>query len=346
MEFLLIIEAGFNALKDYLLSHTLFCLVPAFFIAGAMSTLIPKGKLLQHLGKDSPKYKSYPIAIGSGLLLATCSCTVIPLFAGIRKGGAGLGPAMAFLYTAPATNIVAVLYTGSLIGWDVAFSRIGFSIIFATVVGLVIAKILPDKQISTPVDLGKDSGKSNTKGLLLLFGTLIAILFVGTRIDEAWLRYSVEIILIGMIGLIIKRYFQKSEFIDWMKETFGFVKTIGPYLIIGVFFSGILIYLLPSEIIGEYVGNNSIFALFIPVAFGVVAYFPTLVEVPMANAFLQMGMARGPLMAYLLSDPVISLPSILSVRKLIGNKRIIVYAGMIVVLSVIAGYVFGVLSTP
>ena len=346
MEFLPIIEAGFNALKDYLLSHTLFCLVPAFFIAGAMSTLIPKGKLLQHLGKDSPKYKSYPIAIGSGLLLATCSCTVIPLFAGIRKGGAGLGPAMAFLYTAPATNIVAVLYTGSLIGWDVAFSRIGFSIIFATVVGLVIAKILPDKQISTPVDLGKDSGKSNTKGLLLLFGTLIAILFVGTRIDEAWLRYSVEIILIGMIGLIIKRYFQKSEFIDWMKETFGFVKTIGPYLIIGVFFSGILIYLLPSEIIGEYVGNNSVFALFIPVAFGVVAYFPTLVEVPMANAFLQMGMARGPLMAYLLSDPVISLPSILSVRKLIGNKRIIVYAGMIVVMSVAAGYVFGVLSTP
>ncbi|PIY88418.1 MAG: hypothetical protein COY74_08435, partial [Nitrosopumilales archaeon CG_4_10_14_0_8_um_filter_34_8] len=235
--------------------------------------------------------------------------------------------------------------TGSLIGWDVAFSRIGFSIIFATVVGLVIAKILPDKQISTPVDLGKDSSKSNTKGLLLLFGTLITILFVGTRIDEAWLKYSVEIILIGMIGLIVKRYFQKSEFVDWMKETFGFVKTIGPYLIIGVFFSGILIYLLPSEIIGEYVGNNSILALFIPVAFGVVAYFPTLVEVPMANAFLQMGMARGPLMAYLLSDPVISLPSILSVRKLIGNKRILVYAGMIVVLSVVAGYVFGVLST-
>lgn len=344
MEFWPIIEAGFNAIKDYLLSHTLFCLVPAFFIAGAMSTLIPKGKLLRHLGKDSPKYKSYPIAIASGLLLATCSCTVIPLFAGIRKGGAGLGPAMAFLYTAPATNIVAVLYTGSLIGWDVALSRIGFSVLFAAIVGLVIAKALPDKQSSIPVDLGNNADKSNTKGLIFLFGTLITILFVGTRIDEAWIKYSVEAVLIGIVGLIVKKYFQKSEFVEWMRETFGFVKTIGPYLLIGVFFSGILIYLLPREIIGNYVGNNSLSALAIPVAFGVFAYFPTLVEVPMANAFLQMGMARGPLLAYLLSDPVVSLPSLLSIRKLIGTKRIIVYAGMIAILSVAAGYLFGVLS--
>ena len=125
MNISLLVSSGFEAIYDYVLAHTLFCLVPAFFIAGAMAALIPKDLLLPYLGKNSPKHVAYPIAVVTGLLLAVCSCTVLPLFAGIRKGGAGIGPAIAFLYTAPATNIVAILYTGSLIGWDVA--RPGYS---------------------------------------------------------------------------------------------------------------------------------------------------------------------------------------------------------------------------
>ena len=116
MDITAIASSGVAAVYDYVLAHTLFCLVPAFFIAGAMASLIPKDLLLPYLGKDSPKHVAYPLAVVSGLLLAVCSCTVLPLFAGIKKGGAGIGPAIAFLYTAPATNIVAILYTGSLIG--------------------------------------------------------------------------------------------------------------------------------------------------------------------------------------------------------------------------------------
>jgi len=130
MDFLFIINAGFSAIYGYIFAHTLFCLVPAFFIAGAMSALIPKSALLPYLGKNSPKIIAYPLAIVSGLLLAVCSCTVLPLFAGIRKSGSGIGPAIAFLYTAPATNIIAVLYTASLIGADFALARIIFSVIF------------------------------------------------------------------------------------------------------------------------------------------------------------------------------------------------------------------------
>ncbi|PJC50245.1 MAG: hypothetical protein CO032_05500 [Nitrosopumilales archaeon CG_4_9_14_0_2_um_filter_34_16] len=344
IEFLPIVEAGFNAILEYLASHTIFCLVPAFFIAGAMSTLIPKDKLLKYLGKDSPKYKAYPLAVVAGLLLAACSCTVIPLFAGIRKSGAGLGPAMVFLYTAPATNIVAVLYTGSLIGWDIAFSRIGFSISFAILIGLTISRMFPDKPDYTNTGFGQTVEQSSVKRLIFLFAALIAILFVGTRVETEWIRHIIEIILVGIIALIMWKMFTKSEFMDWMKETLGFVKTIGPLLIAGVFFSGILIYLLPQNIISDYVGDNSLFALIMPVAFGAFAYFPTLVEVPMANAFLQLGMAKGPLLAYLLADPVISLPSILAVRKYIGSKRIAVYVGMIVVLSILGGFIYGSLN--
>src|SRR4030066_1640036 len=138
MNISLLVYSGLEAIYDYVLAHTLFCLVPAFFIAGAMAALIPKDLLLPYLGKGSPKHIAYPISVATGLLLAVCSCTVLPLFAGIRKGGAGIGPAIAFLYTAPATNIVAILYTGSLIGWDVAFARIFLSILFAVVIGIII----------------------------------------------------------------------------------------------------------------------------------------------------------------------------------------------------------------
>ena len=119
--------------------------MPAFFIAGAMASILPKGGLLPYLGKKTPKYISYPISIVSGLMLAVCSCTVLPLFAGIRKSGAGLGPALAFLYTAPATNIVAILYTASLIGWDIAIARIAFSILFAVIVGITISGVFPEQ---------------------------------------------------------------------------------------------------------------------------------------------------------------------------------------------------------
>jgi hypothetical protein len=142
----LLVYSGLEAIYDYVLAHTLFCLVPAFFIAGAMAALIPKDLLLPYLGKNSPKHVAYPLSVVSGLLLAVCSCTVLPLFAGIRKGGAGIGPAIAFLYTAPATNIVAILYTGSLIGWDVAFARIILSILFAVVIGIIINSLFHEKR--------------------------------------------------------------------------------------------------------------------------------------------------------------------------------------------------------
>ena len=142
MDIYAIASSGVDAVYDYVIAHTLFCLVPAFFIAGAMAALIPKDLLLPYLGKDSPKHVAYPLSVASGLLLAVCSCTVLPLFAGIKKGGAGIDPAIAFLYTAPATNIVAILYTGSLIGWDVAGARIFLSVLFAVSIGMIISRML------------------------------------------------------------------------------------------------------------------------------------------------------------------------------------------------------------
>src|SRR4030042_752216 len=109
-----LLKGGVAALQDYILAHTLTCLVPAFFIAGALYALFPKEKILRYLGPASPKYISYPMSVVAGLCLAVCSCTVLPLFAGIRKSGAGIGPAIAFLYTAPATNILRLISSAGI----------------------------------------------------------------------------------------------------------------------------------------------------------------------------------------------------------------------------------------
>jgi len=343
--------AGIKAVIEYISAHVLTCLVPAFFIAGAMSALLPKEKITQYLGQKVPKHKAYPLSVIAGLLLAVCSCTILPLFAGIKKKGAGIGPALAFLYTAPATNIMAILFTGSVLGWNFALARIILSITFAILIGIIISAIfkkedIEDEKKAAPALVSaeaRDAKKSpffQRHRLILFFITLIAILIVGTRVN-GYLRY------IGISGLIIilatltKLFFTKEETKAWLSETWIFTKKISPLLLGGIFIAGVLTALLPENFLATFMGKNTLSANLIAVLFGVFMYFPTLVEVPMAKMFLGLGMAKGPLLAYLLADPVISLASILVVRKFIGNKRTLAYVGLIIVFTTISGLIYG-----
>ena len=139
IDFLLtLLNAGIAALFDYLSAHVLFCLIPAFFLAGALNALIPPELVLKYLGRKTKKWISYTAAGASGLLLTVCSCTILPLFAGIWKLGAGLGPAITFLYAGPAINLLAIAYTSQLIGADFALARAVGSVGFAILTGLAV----------------------------------------------------------------------------------------------------------------------------------------------------------------------------------------------------------------
>lgn len=349
MEFILeLLKGGWATIQDYLIAHLPF-VIPAFFLAGALYALFPKDKILRFLGPNSPKYISYPMSIVAGLCLAVCSCTILPLFAGIRKSGAGLGPAIVFLYTAPATNILAIIYTSSLIGPDVAIARIVLSIIFAVVIGMSMSALFPDKKSGTDGDdaLAQSFASMGTqktpKGLWVFFILLLAVLLWGASPAIKVL----EIKLIGLAVLLAALIFvtwktlSREQLISWMRETWFFVRTIVPWLLVGIFVAGMLRVVIPADFVKEYFGSTSVTATLGAVLFGVVAYFPTLVEVPMARLFLDVGVGYGPLLAYLLADPVISLPSILVVRPMIGNKRLIWYIALIIVCCTAAGMIFG-----
>ncbi len=346
---------GVSALIDYLSAHVLTCLIPAFFIAGAMNALLNKDAITKYLGEKSPAYKAYPVAVIGGLLLAVCSCTILPLFAGIKKKGAGIGPAIAFLYTAPATNILAVAFTWSVIGADFAIARIVLSVTFAVVIGLIISKIFAEAPSTAPAPVACNCSPSaeaaagkGQKHVVLFIGTLVAILFAGTwaifmenRLAGIPLRFIILPLLVLLLAVEALRWFSKDEQRAWLEETWSFMKKIFPLLFIGIFAAGVISALLPKDFLGLYLGSNTVMANLIAVLFGTFMYFPTLVEVPMAKMFLDLGMAKGPLLAYVLADPVISLPSILVVRKFMGTKQTLAYVLLIVFFCTLAGLIYG-----
>ncbi len=125
--------------QEYTREHILTCLIPAFFIAGAMSVFLSQGAIIKYFGADAKKWISYSVASISGTILTVCSCTVLPLFAGIYKKGAGIGPATAFLYSGPAINVLAVLLTFKILGVEIGIARFVGAVIFAVVIGLLMA---------------------------------------------------------------------------------------------------------------------------------------------------------------------------------------------------------------
>jgi uncharacterized membrane protein YraQ (UPF0718 family) len=347
-----LLKGGVATLEDYLLVHLPF-VVPAFFLAGALYALFPKDKILRYLGPRSPKYISYTMSVAAGLCLAVCSCTILPLFAGIRKSGAGLGPAIVFLYTAPATNILAIIYTSALIGVDVALARIILSIGFAIIIGTSMAALFPDKISRNAADVATGqafplAGNSPTsKWLWVFFGLLLAILLWGASPAIQVLKVK----LIGLAPLLIalvfvaRRALSRDNVLSWMRETWFFVRTILPLLLAGIFVAGMLRVVIPAEFVSQHFGGTTVGATLGAVLFGVVAYFPTLVEVPMARLFLDVGVGRGPLLAYLLADPVISLPSMLVVRQMIGNRRLLWYVVIIITCCTAAGLLYGFVTS-
>ncbi|HXK66290.1 MAG TPA: permease, partial [Spirochaetota bacterium] len=143
-------NAVFEALhltKWYAQEHVLLCLVPAFFIAGAIAAFVSQNSVMKYLGPTAPKLLAYGVASVSGTILAVCSCTVLPLFAGIYTMGAGLGPATAFLYSGPAINVLAIILTARVLGLEIGVARAVGAILFSVVIGALMYLIFRKEEI-------------------------------------------------------------------------------------------------------------------------------------------------------------------------------------------------------
>ncbi len=338
------ILSGFKLLQEYAREHVLTCLVPAFFIAGAIAVFIKKDAVLKYLGHEAKRWMSYGIASVSGAVLAVCSCTILPLFASIRKRGAGLGPAITFLFSGPAINIAAMFLTISVLGIHIGLARIILAIVLSLLVGLTMQMIFrekPDKR-GLVLEVGKEAKVSNHT-LVLFFIFLVGILVVnGLQIPALWKYLVMGIFATGTILLVLWR-FEKSMTKEWLGETWTFTKQLMPLLFIGVFVAGFLMPLLPEELIISLVGQNTVMGNVIASVFGAFMYFSTLTEIPILQALIAKGMHSGPALALLLAGPSLSLPNMLVVRSVLGTKKTAVYVLLVVIYATIGGLVYGLL---
>lgn len=335
--------AGINALTEYLSAHVLTCLIPAFFIAGGISVFLKKESVLKYLGPKTKKHISYSVAAVSGCILAVCSCTILPLFASIKKRGAGLGPAITFLFSGPAINLLAIIYTAQILGFDLGLARAIAAVSLSIIIGLIMHFLFQRKAVedgATFSNLISEHHKSKTT-ILSFFAVLVGILII----NGLQIVFNLKLILIGILIIfliiLLKLKFTKEDNIEWMKETWNITKLITPYLLIGIFIAGLIGFLLPKELIQAYLGGNSLESNLIASVFGAFMYFATLTEVPIIGELMKLGMRKGPALALLLAGPSLSLPSILVIRKILGNKQTIAYVSLVIFFSTIAGFLFG-----
>lgn len=337
--------SGLDLLREYAREHILTCLIPALFIAGAIVTLVKKEAILKYLGKNVKPIISYSIASVSGALLAICSCTILPLFAGIRKRGAGLGPAITFLFSGPAINIAAIFLTISVLGFNIGIARIISSLVLAIIVGLTMNFIFKEKIDENNLFIEETASKKINKGtIILFFSSLLLILIVNGLSINQGLKYWLMALFIIIISYLSLFNLSKEINKNWLKETWGFSKVILPLLFIGVFIAGFISPLLPQEFITKVVGSNSISANLIASIFGAFMYFSTLTEVPIIKELIAKGMSSGPALALLLAGPSLSLPNMLVIRKVLGNKKTLVYVALVIFYSSLAGLIFGYLN--
>jgi uncharacterized membrane protein YraQ (UPF0718 family) len=341
--FIDLLQAGWNGLLDYLSAHVITCLVPALFIAGAISAFVSQAAILKYFGAKAKKIVSYSVASISGAVLAVCSCTVLPLFAGIFKRGAGIGPAIAFLFSGPAINVLAIVYSAKLLGWDLGIARIIAAIMFSVVIGLIMAFIYRKEQSKSDVDvfsnLEKDPDAKSIWQQVVFIATLIGILVFAA--SKNWIVMGIFLLI---LALILWRWFKKGEIVQWLKETLHFTRLIIPWLLVGVFIAGILTYLIPQQWVVDYVGGNTLSGNFIASIFGARMYFATLTEVPIIRAFMDLGMGKGPALALLLAGPSLSLPSMITLSRIMGVKKTATYVGLVIIMATITGLIFGFIT--
>ena len=336
-----LIYSGSAELLEYLQAHVVTCLVPAFFIAGAIAVFVSKQSVLKYFGAHARKTVSYSVASISGCILAACSCTVIPLFAGIYRRGAGIGPATAFLYSGPAINILAIVFTARILGFKVGVARAVMAIVMAVVIGLIMAFLYKggDQQKVQSLEMYGESENPHRKVIFLL--NLVLILVIGASTLECFVKWPAVLLLLLILVFQIMKWQDRSETKMWFSETWNLGKMIFPYLLIGVFAAGVIKDFLPPEYVSQYVGGNSVSANAIASVAGALMYFATLTEVPIVESLVSLGMGEGPELALLLAGPALSLPNMLAIRQVLGTQKTLTYIGLVVVFATLSGIVYG-----
>ncbi len=345
-----LVRAGLVALEEYIALHVLTCLIPAFLLAGAMVTFVSKETIVHYLGAATRKLQSFALAAGGSFFVAACSCTVIPVSSGLYYAGAAVGAAFIVLWVAPAANVLALVYTGAVLGAKMVLVRLGAALAMAFAVGwvLTLAFRREEQQRMTgassaplaPAPSGRLMGRQD----LILIGLLLISLLAPNYLVQRgpyWAKIVVWLLASGLVAAYALRAKPREELRRWMEETWWFVRLIFPLLLLGVFVVGIIGRLLPEAWVRASLGGSGIGASFLATMIGSISYFATMTEAPFVDTLMKRGMGEGPALALLLTGPGLSLPNWLAIGRVFGARKAVVYVVTIIITGTLVGWIAG-----
>lgn len=348
-----LLEAGGLALWDYIALHVLTCLIPAFLLAGAMVSFVSKEAIVHYLGAASNKLKSFTVAAGGSFFVAACSCTVIPVGSGLYYGGAAIGAAFILLWVAPAANILALTYTGTVLGTEMLVVRVVTALIMAFVVGWVMSFVFRREETErlAGMDLATAAGNAEAgaprlvgrSDLILLALLVVSLLAPNYLVQQGpyWHKVLVWVLASAAVLGYALRAKSRDELTGWFTETWWFVRTIFPLLLLGVFIVGVVTRLIPQSWVQQWLGGSTLTASFLATLIGSVSYFATMTEAPFVDSLMKLGMGKGPALTLLLTGPGLSLPNWLAIARIFGVKKAVVYVLTVIVLGTLAGWFAG-----
>ncbi len=369
------VQWGMTGLEKYFFGKLLGAFVPAFFLAGAIGTWISKGDVVKYLSPQAPKRVAYPMATISGGLLSVCACGILPLFSAIYARGAGIGPAVTFLFAGPAINLIAIFYTFDLLNFRVGVARIVCTLFLSIGIGLVFERLFegdqeapeekPPRQV---IDLSADDERAAWQTAFPMFWMVVATVvlpmdidrFLGASVKEfakvffaggvlaespgTGLKLAIVAFSILMVGGAVQIWFSPQERKDWLEKTVFLLKQIVPKIVLGIFLTGILEKWVGTASVLPYIGKEGVLSSFLASLVGGILYFGTILGVVAARFFMVMGVPDGPLLALLLAGPTVTLPSVFAITEIMGAKQAYTYFALVVAGSTLSGVVLGLMS--
>lgn len=362
--------AGSRELFTFLAEHLVSAMIPAFFLAAAITTFLSKQTVMQTMGRDSNPFIAYPIASLAGAVLTACSCGVLPIFMSVLQNGAGLGPAVTFLYASPAINPISLIYTWKILPMSMLIGRIVSVMASSILIGMTMSFLFRHSTQEPDLEPWQDKEVRRTVAQEgVFFFLLVLVMLTSTdalkfltqslippslfgQTDPDWsirmaaLSGKLLMILgeVVLLALALRSWFSRYEIKKWLQRTGRQARDILPMVILGVFFSGMLGGAPAMVDYLSLLNHNTFSANLVASVIGGIMYFGSIVGVNIVGLFLSWGTALGPAMALLLSGPCISLPSILALMPIFGRWKTLTYAFLVVLFSALAGYLFGLLA--
>ncbi len=358
-----------NLFKCCVFTWNAFAIVlPAFLVAGALVVFVPSYSVMRYLGAKANRVLSYGVAAVSGNVLTVCSCNVVPIFAGILRRGAGIGPAFCFVFAAPAIHIVNTVFTYQVIGIRLALWRFFTVPVIAVIVGLAMAFLFRRDEENRQNEIPNAAAVAlvepppeHTRRAGMFFAALVGVMIFG-----AWLALDAYLpegvgqfvrlggVLLALLGLVAlaNRWFGQEETREWGRQTWLLLRMIVPIFLVAVIAIAIIVARIPIQWImptaaetgGIKFGHpqgNSILPVFIAALFSTLMYFPMLAEVAFTKGLLLQYFAVGPALALLLGGPGLSLPGLALVSKVAGWKKMLAYWLVMVSLITVVALFFG-----